>query len=101
MKALFKNFGKPIPFPLPTDGDWVRIHCGVDGQPNYIFGINGLKSFYEAGAGIYSRGKDGKPEEPLEYWLTWYEQQKYERINVCATIEEIKNLLITQNDCYQ
>ena len=98
MKTKFKTFGKTTSFPLPIDGDWVRIHCGVDGQPNYIFGIDGLKSFYEAGAGIYSRDKHGKPEHPLEYWLNWYEKEKTERIKVSATIEDIKKLLVSQND---
>lgn len=89
MNTIFKTFGIPIPYPLPIDGDWVRIHCGVDGQPNYIFGIDGLKSFYEAGAGIYSRGKDGK----LEYWFDWYDKEKNERIAVNKSINEIKGVL--------
>jgi hypothetical protein len=47
-----KTFGVPIKTPLPVEGDWVRIQCGVDGNPNYIFGKIGLKEFFEAGAGI-------------------------------------------------
>lgn len=96
METKFKTFGTPTSFPLPIDGDWVRIHCGVDGHPNYIFGIEGLKAFYEAGAGIYSRNKQGKPEDPLGYWITWYEKEKDERIKVSSTIDEIKNLLTSK-----
>ncbi|UXE67945.1 MAG: hypothetical protein KA713_04965 [Chryseotalea sp. WA131a] len=48
METKFKTFGTPTSFPLPIDGDWVRIHCGVGGHPNYIFGIEGLKAFYES-----------------------------------------------------
>lgn len=96
METTFKTFGTVASFPLPIDGDWVRIHCGVNGEPNYIFGLEGLKLFYESGAGIYSRGKNGEPEDSLEFWKTWYEREKYERIMVSSTIEEIKKLLVSQ-----
>lgn len=94
METNFKTFGPPVPFPLPIDGDWVRINCGIDGQPNYIFGLDGLKAFYKAGAGIYSRDKNGNPENPFEYWLSWYEKERKDRINVSATVEEIKRVLL-------
>lgn len=92
METKFKCFGTPLSFPLEIDGDWVRIQCGIDGEPNYIFGLPGLKEFFEAGAGIYSRDKDGKPTQTLQQWQDWYEAQKKERIEVSKQIEEIKSL---------
>ncbi len=93
--ANFKSFGTPINFPLPIDSDWVRIHCGVNGEPNYIFGIEGLIKFYEAGTGIYTR-RNGRPDESLEYWITWYENEKSERIKSYKLIQDIKNILQTK-----
>jgi len=75
----FKTFGLPLPFPLDINADWVRIQCGVDGDPNYIFGIDGIKAFYAAGAGIYTR-ENGKPKDSLQYWITWYEKEREDRI---------------------
>jgi hypothetical protein len=91
----FKTFGQALTFPLPIDGDWVRIQCGVDGQPNYIFGLEGLEQFYEAGAGIYSRNENGKPQESLRHWIDWYQKERDERIAVSKTIGEIKEILRT------
>lgn len=92
MDTTFKCFGSPIAFPLPVDGDWVRIQCGVDGSPNYIFGLSGLKAFYEAGSGIYTR-ENGKPKDSIEYWINWYEKEKQERILISKTISEIKEII--------
>lgn len=88
----FRTFGNPLPFPLNIHDDWVRIQCGVDGTPNYIFGMDGLNDFYLAGAGIYSR-KNGRPKDSLEYWITWYEKEKTERIKVNSLIGDVKSLL--------
>jgi hypothetical protein len=93
MNTTFKCYGTPLEFPLPVDGDWVRIQCGVDGKPNYIFGISGLKLFYEDGAGIYSRDSQGKPENSFEYWEEWYLKERDERIKVTATIQDIKQII--------
>lgn len=92
METKFKCFGVPLSFPLPMDGDWVRIQCGVDGEPNYIFGVEGVKEFYEDGAGIYSQ-YNGKPTNTLEYWLMWYENEKDERIRSYSLIQDIKQLI--------
>ncbi len=93
METKFKTFGNPLTFPLPMNADWVRIQCGADGQPNYIFGIDGLKAFYNAGTGIYCRDKDGRPTETLEHWITWYEKEKDERIKSYSIIQEIKSIV--------
>ena len=89
----FKTFGKPLTPPLPVNADWVRIQSGVDGEPNYIFGVEGLKEFYAAGTGIYCRDKEGRPTETLDHWITWYEKEKKERIEVYASIQEIKKIV--------
>lgn len=93
----FKTFGIALSFPLPVDADWVRIQCGVDGKPNYIFGLSGLKEFYEAGAGIYSQNEKGKPKESLQHWIDWYEKERAERIGVTKTIAEIKAIVSNKN----
>jgi len=91
-KPKFRTFGKPLPFPLDVDADWVRIHCGVDGNPNYIFGEEGLIEFLKAGAGIYHR-KDGKPTQSIEELRNWYNKEKAERIGVTQKINQIKNII--------
>jgi len=90
----FKTFGQALEFPLDINADWVRIQCGVDGNPNYIFGIEGLHEFYKAGAGIYSR-ENGQPQDSLEYWITWYNHEKEERIKSYSLIQDIKQILRT------
>lgn len=89
----FKTFGQALTFPLDINADWVRIQCGVDGKPNWIFGIEGVKDFYNTGAGIYSRDNYGKPKDSLQHWITWYNAEKEERIKIYSCIQEIKQLL--------
>jgi hypothetical protein len=90
--TAFRCFGDALPFPLAIEGDWVRIQCGVNGDPNYIFGRKGIEEFYNAGTGIYTR-ENGKPSQSLQYWIDWYEKEKTERIQSYATIQEIKALV--------
>jgi hypothetical protein len=92
METTFKCYGTPLPFPLVIDADWVRIQCGVDGNPNFIFGTEGVEQFYKAGAGIYTREK-GKPKDSLQYWINWYQNERSERIKTYALIQDIKKLV--------